>query len=134
MQLLDKIILYDRLKIEDSRGYFLKVITGFESHFSIDTCEVYLTMAYPGESKGGHFHPLANEWFTLLEGECVLKLVDVLTKEVHEIYLDSAKPMTVYVPSGIAHSFCNMSDSQSFLLLAFTDRQYDSSDTISYNL
>ena len=132
MSLQDKIIIYKRNKIEDSRGWFLKVITGTELNLPNKTGEVYLTMASPEEMKGSHFHPLANEWFTLITGECVLKLEDVVTKECKEIFLNANDPVTIYVPSGIAHAFCNTSKENDFILLAYSDQLFDPADTISF--
>ncbi|WP_294324261.1 WxcM-like domain-containing protein [uncultured Chryseobacterium sp.] len=133
MSLSEKIITYKRNKIGDSRGWFLKVINGTEFNLPKHTGEVYLTMAIPGEMKGGHYHPLANEWFTLITGECILKLVDMDTKEHKEIYLNASEPMTVYVPSGIAHAFFNTSEEKDFILMAYSDQLFDSTDTISFN-
>lgn len=134
MTILDKIIVYKRSKIEDSRGWFLKVVTGQELNLPNRTGEIYLTMALPGEVKGGHYHPLANEWFTLIAGECTLKITDVYTKESYELYLGANNPITVYVPAGIAHAFINISKKENFILLAYSDQYYDPSDTISYLL
>lgn len=132
MSLSEKIITYKRNKIEDSRGWFLKVINGTESNLPKSTGEVYLTMATPGEMKGGHYHPLANEWFTLITGECLLKLEDIETNEYKEIFLNSSDPVSIYVPAGIAHAFFNVSKDNDFILLAYSDQLFDPADTIPF--
>lgn len=132
MGLIEKIQLIDRKIIADSRGYFLKVLTGKEEFLPAYTGEIYLTSAKPGEAKGGHYHPEANEWFTLLQGECVLKLVDIQTKESISISLSAQEPKTIFIPNNIAHIFCNTSDKNDFLLLAYTDVHYNPSDTIVF--
>ena len=133
MSLSEKIISYKRNKIEDTRGWFLKVITGNETNLPNSTGEVYLTMATPGEMKGGHYHPLANEWFTLITGECLLKLEDLDSKERKEIYLNANDPVTIYVPSGIAHAFFNVSTNSDFILLAYSDQLFDPVDTVLFD-
>ena len=133
MNLSEKIISYKRNKIEDHRGWFLKVITGMEANLPNSTGEVYLTMAKPGEMKGGHYHPIANEWFTLITGKCLLKLEDIETKEYHEICLSANDPVTIYVPSGIAHAFYNISEDNDFILMAYSDQLFDSEDTIAFH-
>ncbi|HEY9221974.1 MAG TPA: WxcM-like domain-containing protein [Lutibacter sp.] len=133
MSLSERIITYKRNKIEDHRGWFLKVINGKETDLPKHTGEIYLTLAKPGEMKGGHYHPIANEWFTLIQGTCVLKLADVETKEYLEIELDSQEPVTVYVPCGIAHGFFNTCPKQDFILIAYSDELFDPSDTIPFN-
>ncbi|QZK89589.1 WxcM-like domain-containing protein [Flavobacterium sp. CHNK8] len=133
MSLSKKIFTYKRNKIEDSRGWFLKVLTGTELNLPNRTGEVYLTMAKPGEIKGGHYHPKANEWFTLITGECILRLEDMENQEFMEIFLNADDPVTVYVPFGIAHAFYNTSKEEEFILMAYSDQLFDPADTIPFN-
>lgn len=127
----NEIKLIPRKVISDSRGYFLKVIDGKEENNPFP-CEVYITSAKPGESKGGHYHNRANEWFTLISGKARLELIDVVTKEKLTYYLTEKKPQTVYVPAGIAHEFFNDGDID-FILLAYTDQRYLPEDTIAFH-
>lgn len=127
-----KIKVIGRNKIVDSRGWFLKVINGYEENLPTSTGEVYLTCAKSGESKGGHYHPIANEWFTLVTGECILKLVDIETNDKMEIVLDDINPQTIFVPNNIAHIFENTANDD-FILLAYSDLLYNPLDTIPYN-
>lgn len=132
MRLEERIQIIPRRLLRDERGWFLKVITGKEEHLPQYTGEVYLTMAVPGQSKGGHFHRLANEWFTVIEGNSMLKLEDVDTHERMEIPLGFEDALTVMVPSNVAHVFVNMGSSNS-IVLAYTDQLYDPVDTIAYS-
>jgi len=132
MKLAEKIQIIDRKTIADSRGYFLKVLTGKEDFLPTHTGEIYLTSAKPGEAKGGHYHPEANEWFTLIQGTCILNLVDIHTSESISIMLSSEEPKTIFVPNNIAHIFRNTSTKNSFMLLAYTDMHYNPDDTIPF--
>lgn len=129
MSQIDKVEIIQRRLISDDRGWFLKAITGTESHLPSHTGEVYLTMGKPGQTKGGHYHPQAVEWFTLIQGEAVLKLEDMLTHERREIEMSLEKAITVFIPNNVAHIVVNSCD-KDFILLAYTDRLYDPSDTI----
>jgi dTDP-4-dehydrorhamnose 3,5-epimerase-like enzyme len=120
----------DRRVLSDTRGWFLKVMDGNEAENSFP-CEVYFTAAHPGEKKGGHYHKAANEWFTLVKGEALLEMTEVVSKGTFSLNLSANNPVTVFVPSGIAHTFINTGD-QEFLLVAFTDRKYLPEDTINY--
>jgi len=133
MALADKIQIIDRQILADSRGYFLKVLTGKEEFLPAYTGEIYLTSAKPGEAKGGHYHPKANEWFTLIQGKCLLKIVDVVTSECMSITLDANISQTIFLPSNVAHAFINTSYIDDFLLLAYTDQLYNPADTILFN-
>jgi dTDP-4-dehydrorhamnose 3,5-epimerase-like enzyme len=129
----DKIRIIPRNKIQDSRGWFLKIINGFEEYLPQFTGEIYLTSAIPGETKGEHYHLIANEWFLLIKGKCKLKLYDTIDNEYSELILEDSLPTTIFVPAMIAHSFENISN-EDFILIAYTDKLYDLSDTIRFSI
>jgi dTDP-4-dehydrorhamnose 3,5-epimerase-like enzyme len=133
MSQIDKVRIIPRCLISDERGWFLKAITGTEEHIPSHTGEVYLTMGKPGQGKGGHYHPEAVEWFTVIEGEAVLQLEDIATHERRDIEMSLEKAITVFIPNNVAHIVKNNSDKE-FILLAYTDKLYDPKDTISYTI
>ena len=133
MAQIDKVQIIKRRLIADERGWFLKAITGTEENIPSHTGEVYLTMAKPGQAKGGHYHPEAVEWFTLIEGEGLLKLEDMETHQKMEIPMSLEKAETVFIPNGVAHLVMNLSE-RNFILLAYTDKLYDPADTIKYEM
>lgn len=131
--MIEQVKIIPRRLISDERGWFLKAITGREDGLPKHTGEIYLTMGKPGQSKGGHYHPQAKEWFTVIEGNAVLKLEDVVTKERQEIPMSLEQAQSVYVPNNVAHIFENIGDTN-FIVLAYTDLLYDPIDTIAYKL
>lgn len=131
--LRERAIIIQRRLIADNRGWFLKAITGTEEHIPSHTGEVYLTMGKPGQAKGGHYHPEALEWFTIIEGSAVLKLEDIETHERLDIPMSLDKAITVFIPNNVAHIVVNDSD-KDFILLAYTDKLYDPKDTIIYKI
>lgn len=133
MSQIDKVQIIPRRLIKDDRGWFLKAITGTEDDIPSHTGEVYLTMGRQGQSKGGHYHPEAVEWFTLIEGKAVLKLEDVETHQRKDIPMSLEKAQTVFIPNGVAHVIVNQSEND-FILLAYTDKLYDPADTIAYQI
>lgn len=133
MALKDRIKIIPRRLIKDDRGWFFKAITGTEDNIPNHTGEVYLTMGKPGQIKGGHYHPEAVEWFTVIEGNAVLRLEDINSKERIEIPMSLEDAKSVYVPNNVAHDFKNIGDTD-FIVLAYTDKLYDPKDTIAYKL
>ena len=133
MSKLDSVHIINRRLIVDDRGWFLKAITGTEEGIPNHTGEVYLTMGKPSQAKGGHFHPEAVEWFTIIQGSAVLKLEDMETHERRDIEMSLEKAITVFIPNNVAHVVVNNSDSD-FILLAYTDKLYDPKDTIAYTI
>ena len=131
--LAERAKIIPRRLIADDRGWFLKAITGTEDYIPGHTGEVYLTMGKPGQAKGGHYHPEAVEWFTIIEGKAVLKLEDIETHERLDIEMSLEKAITVFIPNNVAHIVVNAGDSD-FILLAYTDKLYDPKDTIPYSI
>ena len=129
--LKERVAIIQRKLIADDRGWFLKAITGTEKDIPSHTGEVYLTMGKPGQAKGGHYHPEALEWFTIIEGSAVLKLEDIETHERLDIPMSLDKAITVFIPNNVAHIVVNDSD-KDFILLAYTEKLYDPKDTIVY--
>lgn len=131
MSQINKVQILQRRLISDDRGWFLKAITGTEEELPNHTGEVYLTMGKPGQAKGGHYHPKAVEWFTIIEGSAILRLEDINTHESKEIEMSLEKAITVFIPNNVAHIVVNNSENN-FILLAYTDKLYDPADTITY--
>lgn len=134
MAQIDHVTIINRKLIKDDRGWFLKAITGTEAEIPSHTGEVYLTMGKPGQAKGGHYHPVAVEWFTLIQGSAILKLEDVESHEKREIEMSLEKAITVFIPNNVAHVVVNNSNDKDFILLAYTDKLYDPEDTIAYKI
>lgn len=131
MFLREKIKLYPRRLLQDNRGWFLKTITGKEERLPLHTGEVYFTSAKAGANKGGHYHNVANEWFTMIVGKGVLILEDIVTNERIEIEMDAQQPETIFIPAHVAHCVVNRSK-EDFIMCAYTDVLYDPIDTIAY--
>ncbi len=134
MRLEDRVRIIERRLIADNRGWFLKAIDGREEGLPAHTGEVYLTCGAGGQAKGGHYHPLAQEWFTLVVGQAMLHLQDVETGQTMRIRLDAAAPVTVYIPPRVAHLVENASADRDFILLAYTDLLYDPTDTVPFTV
>lgn len=135
MKLENKIKLIPRELKSDERGWFLKIINGEEGNISFHEGEVYLTMAYPGQVRGNHYHFETNEWFTVVQGVARVLAIDPVSKEEMEWILDGKEPVSLYIPAGVAHAFLNISQNQDTMLLAaYADRLYDPKDTVNYSV
>ena len=130
--LAERIEIIPRKKIEDNRGWFLKVMTGRENGLPTYTGEIYTVYSENGASRGGHYHIQATEWFTLLHGKANLELYDIHTKERHTIELDTEEARTIVVPPNVAHRF-DAFENKSFMIIAYTNCLYEPTDTITKN-
>lgn len=132
MALADRIQVIPRKKLTNDTGWFLKTMTGFESNLPSAFGECYVSSGQPGKSRAGHYHDLATEWFTLLEGSCELILVDIDTGEKLKLNMDSDQPDTIVVPPRIAHLFVN-TGSINFILSVYSSERFDPSDTTIFD-
>lgn len=128
--LASKINIINREKLTDNRGWFLKLMTGYEDYLPKETGEIYMVQSVNGASRGGHFHKIASEWFTIIQGESNLKLSDIESGETMTIKLSFENPKTIFVPPNIAHRFDSI-DNNSFTLIAYSSHKYDENDTIN---
>lgn len=87
----------------------------------------------PVKSRGGHYHPEAVEWFTVIQGEAILRLEDINTRERMEIPMSLHESKSVFVPNNVAHDFISSGETD-YIVLAYTDKLYDPADTIAYKL
>lgn len=135
MSTLADVRLIPRQRLDDPRGWFLKVIKGDEEGLPQQTGEIYLAVADPGEVRGNHYHPCASEWFTVVLGDALLHLFDPISGERQKLALSASTPVTAYVPAGIGHAFVNPTDAtQQMMIIAYADRPYDPADTIPLEL
>jgi len=77
---------------------------------------VYVNSINPGEIKGPHIHKNRTTSFSCIHGNVVLIIQDE-SKKFHEIKMDSAKPVLVTVPNGIATAIVNPSTKFAKLLI-----------------
>lgn len=120
-----------RRKLVDERGFFLKVMTGFESGLSQRFGEIYVIKGDQGRIRANHYHDRATEWFTLLQGSVRLNLRHVDSGETASLLLTDEEPVTVQVNSRVAHTLLGV-DSLDYILAAYTDTRYDPADTIAH--
>ena len=123
--------IIERRRIVDARGFFLKTMTGFEPDLSQQFGEIYVIKGDQGKARANHYHDLATEWFTLLQGRVRLNLRHVDTGETASLLLIDEAPVTVRVNPRVAHSLLGV-DALDYMLMAYTDVHYDPADTIAY--
>ncbi|WP_377157426.1 hypothetical protein ACFJIX_02170 [Roseateles sp. UC29_93] len=123
--------IIERRKLVDERGFFLKTMTGLEPDLPVAFGEIYVIRGDQGKARANHYHDIATEWFTLLEGQVKLNLRHVDTGESASLLLSDDAPMTVRINPRVAHSLIGV-DGRDYLLMAYTDRRYDPVDTVAH--
>ena len=117
-------------RLDDARGSFVKIIQ--QRHLAGRPFgEVYLSVSGPGQIRACHFHRRTTEWFCPVggRGELYLARPDGSLRE--RVRLDSAFPISLRVPPGVAHALVADPDSE-LAVLAVADVEYDPADTDTY--
>jgi oxalate decarboxylase/phosphoglucose isomerase-like protein (cupin superfamily) len=134
MTVLDRTQVSPRIVKSDARGELWKLLNGAERDAPAAFGEIYMVTVRPGHSRGGHYHPRANEWFTVLRGSARAVLTDPISGEQRTVQLSALDPAMIFVPAGTAHSFTNTGEGSADLwILAYSDLPYQPDDTVIYS-
>lgn len=95
----------------DERGVFSEILkTKQAGQFSFFT-------AYPGITRGGHYHHTKNEKFLVIKGKALFKFEQVLTSEYYELIVDSQSPEIVETVPGWSHDITNIGSEELIVML-----------------
>ncbi|MEI7681050.1 MAG: capsular polysaccharide biosynthesis protein CapF [Betaproteobacteria bacterium] len=95
----------------DPRGVFVEMLkTPDCGQFS------YFT-AYPGITRGGHYHHSKTEKFLVIKGQARFKFRHMQTGQTHELVTVGAKPEVVETVPGWTHDITNVGDEEMVVML-----------------
>lgn len=129
---LKDVYINKNIHLKDNRGEFFKFMDGNENFLTKNFGEIYIVTVLPLKIRAEHYHIIANEWFTVIQGELIITLEDINTKIKVEHNLNSLNKSVLFIPSGIAHKIYNPSLKSEAILLAYSNIKYDSQDTNTY--
>lgn len=95
----------------DQRGVFCEMLkTKDAGQFSFFT-------AYPGITRGGHYHHTKNEKFLVIQGDATFKFEHVITGEKYELHVSSGEYKIVETVPGWTHDITNTGNSELIVML-----------------
>ena len=95
----------------DPRGVFVEMLkTPDSGQFS------YFT-AYPGITRGGHYHHTKTEKFLVIKGEALFRFRHLLTDELVELRTSGATPQVVDTIPGWTHDITNVGNGEMVVML-----------------
>jgi len=110
----------------DERGIFVEMLKTKDSgQFSFFT-------AYPGVTRGGHYHHSKTEKFLVMKGDARFGFRNIVTNQYFEIITSGDKPRVVETVPGWTHDITNIGKDEMVVMLwanEIFDR--DKPDTIS---
>lgn len=102
---------YEVPRYGDPRGEFVEMLkTPDAGQFS------YFT-AYPGITRGGHYHHSKTEKFLVIRGEAKFRFRHVITGETHEILTRGGTPQIVETIPGWTHDITNVGVEEMIVML-----------------
>ena len=102
---------YELPKYGDERGVFVEMLKTQDSgQFS------YFT-AYPGVTRGGHYHHTKTEKFLVIKGSARFGFRHVVTDECCEVFTSGDKPQVVETVPGWTHDITNVGDDEMVVML-----------------
>jgi len=95
----------------DARGIFVEMLkTPDSGQFSFFT-------AYPGITRGGHYHHTKTEKFLVIKGKARFRFRHMLTGEFYELYTSEDKSEIVETVPGWTHDVTNVGDQELICML-----------------
>lgn len=102
---------YHLVKHADARGVFVEFLK------TKDSGQVSFFTAYPGITRGGHYHHSKSEKFLVIKGKARYSFRHILTNEYHEIISSSENPEVVETIPGWAHDITNIGEDEMVVML-----------------
>lgn len=117
--------VYDLPHFGDARGVFVEMLkTPDSGQFS------YFT-AYPGVTRGGHYHHSKSEKFLVIKGHARFGFRHIVTNETYEILTSGDVPQVVETAPGWAHDITNVGKEEIIVMLWANEIfDHDHTDTI----
>ena len=95
----------------DERGVFVEMLKTQDSgQFS------YFT-AYPGITRGGHYHHTKTEKFLVIKGKALFKFKNLVTDEFYQLETTGEVPTVVETVPGWTHDITNIGDEEMIVML-----------------
>jgi len=103
----------------------------FEAVRSLNPGQVFFSTTRPGITRGGHYHTRKVERFLVTEGEAVIRLRKLFSKDLVEFRVDGATPQYVDMPTFFTHDITNVGSGE--LRTAFWAHEiFDPADSDTY--
>ena len=126
-------IRINKLRVKkDKRGWLVEIL--HESNLDKrEFGQIFVTIAYPGIVKGGHYHKRKKEWFYVVTGEGELIVVDNKTGEEKKILMGENNMVAVEIPPNVTHWIKNIGE-EIMHLLVYADEEFNPQRPDTYYL
>lgn len=102
---------YEIKQFSDNRGVFVEMLK------TKDSGQISFLTAYPGITRGNHYHHSKTEKFLVVKGKARFNFKHILSDEFQTIYVSGEKLEIVETIPGWAHDITNVGDEELVVLL-----------------
>lgn len=102
---------YGVTKYADPRGEFVEMLK------TPDTGQFSYFTAFPGITRGGHYHHSKTEKFMVIRGKARFRFRHVITDERYELFTSGGSPEIVETVPGWTHDITNVGDGEMIVML-----------------
>ena len=95
---------YPLIENVDARGKFVEIIK------TINAGQFSFFTAYPGITRGGHYHHTKSEKFLVIKGKACFRFRNIITNETHELHSSENKSEIIEMVPGWTHNITNIGD------------------------
>ena len=110
---------------EDKRGHLFEIVKGESGGQS------FFSLTKPGITRGNHFHTHKVERFCVVQGEAVIRLRKLGSREIIEFPVSGSSPTALDIPVFYTHNITNTGDSE-LLTLFWSNEIFNPEDPDTY--
>lgn len=115
---------------KDDRGYLIELLKPEDVSRSFQG-QVFITTAFPGKTKGNHYHKRKTEWYCVIKGNGKITIIENESGKKHEFDVTGDTPELVEIPPHTYHFIENTGEDE-MMLLVYVNEVFDPSDTDTY--
>ncbi len=105
---------------KDERGWLAEILRPDDVKLK-GFGQVLVTVANPGKVKGNHYHKRKVEWYSVIQGDMELHLLDLNTKKREVKTIGESNPVLVKINPGVAHAVKCVSKVPAVLLIYISE-------------
>ena len=129
-RLIDRVTIIEGDRYSDERGWLHVALRRSMLPDDAQLGELYVVHSEaPMIRRGDHFHPRANEWFTVVSGQARFEFLDPSSGDRRQICCDETSPQTIFVPAGLGHAILNLGPGP-LTVVAWSDAPHDPKDVV----
>lgn len=115
---------------KDSRGWLSEILRP-EDLVKKKFGQIFITVAYPDQTKGVHYHKRKTEWYCVIKGRGLVTVINNKTRKKQEIEIGEQNMVLVKIPPNNIHWIKN-TGSENMYVLIYIDEEFNPLDSDTF--